>query len=219
MRQSRFHIGRLLALFAGLSLAACESVQVASQPGDTVFDKGEIPIYVTSNGWHSEIVVPRTQMPAGTIPETADFPDALYFSFGWGDETYYPAPDPTFGMTLRAALLPTPAVVHLTGLPAHPKNVFPADEVIEVRLSSKGFGQLVAYLNGSFAREPTRQPTRGLYRFSRFYPGMGEFHLFNTCNTWTARGLNQGGLAIQVFGTLRAEDFMLQVRQLAIESD
>ena len=67
MRQSRFHIGRLLALFAGLSLAACESVQVASQPGDTVFDKGEIPIYVTSNGWHSEIVVPRTQMPAGTI--------------------------------------------------------------------------------------------------------------------------------------------------------
>jgi len=47
---------------------------------------------------------------------------------------------------------------------------------------------------------------------------MGEFHLFNTCNTWTARGLKQAGFPIQVFGTLRAEDFMLQVRQLAIES-
>ena len=218
MRQSRFHIGQLLALFAGLLLAACEPAQVASQPGDNLFDKGAIAIYVTSNGWHSEIVVPRTQIPTGAIPEAADFPDALYLSFGWGDETYYPAPDPTFGMTLRAAFLPTPAVVHLAGLRAHPKTIFPADEVIELWLSGKEFGQLVAYLDGSFAREPTRQATRGLYPFSRFYPAMGEFHLFNTCNTWTARGLNQGGLAIQVFGTLRAEDFMLQVRQLAIES-
>ena len=57
MRQSRFHIGQLLALFAGLLLAACEPAQVASQPGDNLLDKGAIAIYVTSSGWHSEIVV------------------------------------------------------------------------------------------------------------------------------------------------------------------
>ncbi len=229
MRQSRIHIGWLLARCAGLSLAACEPSRVASKPGEmaptqisAVNDKGsdreEVAIYVTSNGWHSGIVVPRALLPAGAIPEADDFPDAPYLSFGWGDETYFPAPDPTFGMTLRAALLPTSAVVHMAGLPAHPRDVFPTDEVVELRLSSEGFHHLVAYLDGSFARqvsERTRTITQGLYPFSRFYPATGKFHLFNTCNTWTARGLQQGGLPIQVFGTLRAEALMAQVRQFA----
>ncbi len=225
MRRGRIYIGWLLAFCASLSLAACEPSEVASEPAErspsrpsTVGDTGsdQVAIFVTSNGWHSEIVVPRALLPAGAIPEAADFPDAAYLSFGWGDETYYPAPDPTFGMTLRAALLPTSAVVHMAGLPAHPKDVFPADEVVELWLSSDGFRRLVTYLDGSFARqaqEPTRPITQGLYHFSRFYPATGKFHLFNTCNTWTARGLQQSGLPIQVFGTLRAEDLMAQVRQ------
>ncbi len=227
MRQRRIHIGWLLALCAGLSIAACEHSSVESKLDEmartqisAVSDKGsdqhKVVIYVTSNGWHSGIVVPRALLPAGVIPEADDFPDAPYLSFGWGDETYYPAPDPTFGMTLRAALLPTSAVVHMAGLPAHPRDVFPADEVVELWLSSDGFRRLVTYLDGSFARqaqEPTRPITQGLYHFSRFYPATVKFHLFNTCNTWTARGLQQSGLPIQVFGTLRAEDLMAQVRQ------
>lgn len=229
MRPGRIYIGWLLAFCASLSLAACGPSEVASEPTEgspsqpsTVGETGsdQVAIFVTSNGWHSEIVVPRALLPAGAIPEVADFPDAAYFSFGWGDETYYPAPRKTIGMTLSAAILPTPSVVHLAGLQAHPSAVFPADEVVELRLTREGFRHLVTYLDGSFARqaqEPRRPVTPGLYRFSRFYPATGKFHLFNTCNTWTARGLQQGGLSIQVFGTLRAEDLMAQVRELSTD--
>ena len=84
-----------------------------------------------------------------------------------------------------------------------------------MRLSSNGLRQLIAYLDASFDRETARETSQGLYLFSRFYPATGEFHLFNTCNTWTARGLQQGGLAIQVFGTSWAEDLMAQVRRVA----
>jgi uncharacterized protein (TIGR02117 family) len=222
-------IGWLLVFCASLSAVACGPSGVLSMPSDTApvrisgangraSDDSGIAIYVTSNGWHSGIVVARALLPAGAIPEAADFPDAPYLSFGWGDAAYYPAPRPTIAMTLRAALLPTPAIVHMAGLPAHPSEVFPADEVVELRLSAAGFRNLVAYLDRGFARdgqERARSSAPGLYGFSLFYPATGEFHLFNTCNTWTARGLAQGGLPITVFGTLRAEDLMAQVRSFA----
>ncbi len=189
-----------------------------SGANDIGSDDRKIAVYVTSNGWHTGIVVARALLPADAIPEAADFPDAPYLSFGWGDAAYYPAPRPTFAMTLRAALQPTPAVVHMAGLPAHPREVFPTGEVIELQVSTEGFRNLVAYLDGSFARddrERTRSITPGLYSFSLFYRAKGKFHLFNTCNTWTARGLKLAGLPIRVSGTLRAEDLMVQVRQFA----
>ena len=68
MRQGRIHIGWLLALCAGLSIASCEPSSVESKPDkmartqiSAVSDKGsdqhKVAIYVTSNGWHSGIVV------------------------------------------------------------------------------------------------------------------------------------------------------------------
>ncbi len=181
-------------------------------------DDAKILIQVTSNGWHTGIVVARAQLPAGVIPEAADFPDAPYLSFGWGDAEFYPAPRPTVGLTLRAALQPTPAVIHMAGLPTDPRRVFPTAEVVDLRVSIEGYRNLLAYLHGSFARAgrerlPSTAP--GLYSFSLFYPAIGKFHLFNTCNTWTARGLELAGLPIRVSGTFRAEDLMTQVRQFA----
>ena len=229
MRPGRTQIAWLVALGAALWLGACEASRVASEPsgaagsqtsaaGGEIPDGDQVTIFVTSNGWHSEIVVPRALLPASAIPEAAAFADAIYLSFGWGDETYYPEPDPTVEMALRAALVPTPAVVHMSGLRAHPSNVFPFDEVVEVKLAQDGFQRLVTYIDASFARDSqdgARQAAPGLYRFSRFYPATGEFHLFNTCNTWTARGLNLAGLPIQVFGTVRAKALMAQVRRVA----
>ena len=218
------HIGWLLALCAGLSTAAVvpmpSAIAQAPIPGNNGMgsDETKIAIYVTSNGWHTGIVVAGALLPAGTIPEAADFPDAPYLSFGWGDAEFYPAPRPTIGMMLRAALQPTPAVVHMAGLPAHPRDVFPTDEVVELLVSTAGFRNLVAYLDDSFARhgrERTRSITPGLHSFSLFYRAKDKFHLFNTCNTWTARGLKLAGLPIRVSGTLRAEDLMAQVRQFS----
>lgn len=220
MHPGRTQIAWLVALGAALWLGACGASQAASEPDapSETPERDKIAIYVTSNGWHSEIVIARAQLSTSAIPEATDFPDAPYLSFGWGDETYYPEPDPTVEMALRAALVPTPAVVHMSGLRAHPSNVFPADEVVEVKLTQDEFQRLVTYLDASFARdsqEGARQAAPGLYRFSRFYPATGQFHLFNTCNTWTARGLNLAGLPIQVFGTVRAEALMAQVRRVA----
>jgi uncharacterized protein (TIGR02117 family) len=174
-------------------------------------------IYVTSNGWHSAIVVLQALLPPGAIPEAADFPRAIYLSLSWGDAEYFPVRRPTIGMKLRAALQPTPAVIHLAGLQSHPRDAFPLDEVVELKIPAHGFRTLVAYLDSTFARdgaERAQSIAPGLYSFSLFYPAEGDFHLFNTCNTWTARGLKAGGWPIRVSGTMSAEDLMAQVRHL-----
>jgi uncharacterized protein (TIGR02117 family) len=213
----------LLIFSAILLVAACQPQPVVSAPGADVPEQGNsrqarVAIYVASNGWHSAIVVPRAALPPGALPEAGDFPNAAYLSFGWGDAAYFPAPDPGLGVTFRAIVKPTPAVLHLAGLASHPRQVFPADEVVELTATARQFEALVAFLDATFdragaARAPAIAP--GLHRFSLFYRAKGEFHLFNTCNTWTARGLAAGGWPIRVSGTVTAEDLMTQVRALA----
>ena len=86
-----------------------------------------------------------------------------------------------------------------------------------MKVSAEGFHLLAAYLDGSFARGGAARAqavTPGLYSFSSFYPAKGSFHLFNTCNTWTATGLEQSGLPVRAFGTWTAEDLMAQLRQM-----
>ena len=172
---------------------------------------------MASNGWHSAIVVPRDALPPGVLPEADDFPAADYLSFGWGDAAYFPAREPGFDTTLAAALTPTPSVLHLSGLAAPPHQVFPASEVVVLELPAAGFGRLVAYLDQTFDRDGAlRAPSiaPGLHDFSLFYPAEGEFHLFNTCNTWTARALATAGLPVRTGGVVTAEDLMAQVRAL-----
>ncbi|MFN6942859.1 MAG: DUF2459 domain-containing protein, partial [Parvibaculum sp.] len=46
-------------------------------------------------------------------------------------------------------------------------------------------------------------------------PATGRFSLTNTCNTWTARGLERAGVNVNSRGVQRAEDLMKQLRPLA----
>jgi len=231
MHQVRMRICWLLAIFACALTFGCKPSGLTSYPDKAPvikvvatttneLNQHKVAIYVTSNGWHSGIVLFKPLLPRGTIPEVEDFPDALYLSFGWGDSTYYQSPTPTFGMALRAALLPTSSVVHMSGLTAHPRDVFANAEIVELHLSTEQFHRLVSYLNVTFARQTLEHASlksKSRHLVSYFYPATGMFHLFNTCNTWTARGLQQAGLPIRVSGTFSAEDLMTQVRQFALQ--
>ncbi len=174
-------------------------------------------VLVTSNGWHSGVVVRRAAIAETGIPEVADFPAASWLEFGWGDAEYYPNPRATAGLALFAAF-PGPAVLHVSGLAAHPAQVFPSVEVFTLALLPDQHDRLVAALAASFARAGAPRaaplPTPGLYPFSRFYPATGRFHAFNTCNTWTAGILAAAGLSISASGVQTASDLTDRVRAL-----
>lgn len=205
-----------IALVLTLLLTACAAPPPAPLPSQAYLDAKTV-IFVTSNGWHSSIIVAKADLPPDRLPETADFPEARFLEFGWGDAVYYPAKQVTLGKTLRAALVPTPAVVHVAGLRAEPARSFPKAEVVSLPIDDENFGRLVHFVDASFERSGAARAAAtgpGLYATSRFYPAKGRFHLFNTCNTWTARALAAAGFDVSTSGTSRAEALMQQVRAL-----
>jgi uncharacterized protein (TIGR02117 family) len=196
-----------------LALAAC----TAAVPPPAA-DEGlrTHTVRAISNGWHTAIVVERVDLVAtGLLPEADDFPDAAFLEFGWGDRVYYPAQEKTLGMALDAALTGTPAVMHMAGLARPPEQTYRDIEVVPVTLTEDGFRRLIGAIAGDFERPSgTRAApvSRGLYRDSYFYNARGTFHLFNTCNTWTAGVLRTGGVDVSPSGVVTADEMMERLR-------
>ncbi len=85
------------------------------------------------------------------------------------------------------------------------------------RSTTRTSAVFVDFIDASFERAGAARAAAtgpGLYATSRFYPAKGRFHLFNTCNTWTARALAAAGFDVSASGTSRAETLMQQVRAL-----
>jgi uncharacterized protein (TIGR02117 family) len=206
-----------IVLIFTLLLAACGTPRTPL-PIQTHPDADKV-FFVASNGWHSGIIVAKADLPSDRIPETKNFPDALFLEFGWGDADYFPAKKPTIGMTLRAAFVPTPSVMHVVGLQADPARAYPNAEILSLPLNKANFNRLIDFIHASFERPEEGRATNGrpgLYATSRFFPARGRFHLLNTCNSWTARALMSAGFDMDLQGTARAEEVMRQVRALAL---
>ena len=209
----------LAATLAWLAVAVWLGACAAPLPASETEARDQA-VYVVSNGWHTAIVVP-TLRASEVLPEAGDFPEAAYLEFGWGDRVYYRTKDPGLAIALEAALTPTPAVMHVTGRPRPPMQIPDGDEVVSLALTKSGLRGLIEAIAGDFIR---RQGNRaaplspGLNPNSRFYEAEGSFHLFNTCNTWTARMLQAGGVALSPSGVTTADELMDRLRA-AVEPD
>jgi uncharacterized protein (TIGR02117 family) len=175
-------------------------------------------IWVVSNGWHSGIVLARPDVPESVIPEIADFPQARFLEFGWGDAEFYPAREAGAWLALRAAF-PGPAVMHVAGLPDHPARIWPQVTILPFAMNAEALSRLLVFLRNSFDRAGAGRAAasaRGIYPFSLFYPATGRFHLFNNCNSWTAQALSAAGLGASLGGVNTADDLISRIRPFAV---
>ncbi|MGH8514991.1 MAG: DUF2459 domain-containing protein, partial [Gammaproteobacteria bacterium] len=179
---------RALLLIA-IIVYASGAPQVAQAPTAVVGNQPTLTTYLLVDRWHAGVVLKRSEIPEGVLPERRDFPDAEYLEFGWGEWDFYQAVDFNLWQALKALFVPSRSVLHVVGFSGAVVGHAPHREVLEFRLDQKSFGRLVAYIDGSFARRGPGAVAPlgpGLYGDSRFYPAQGQFHLFNTCNTWAA---------------------------------
>ncbi|MDX1488246.1 MAG: DUF2459 domain-containing protein [Acidiferrobacterales bacterium] len=206
---------------AGLVIAlAIVGGCVASAPVKGLFPPAENTpsknIYLVSHGWHAGIVVQRSDIPEGIWTEHKhDFPGARYLEVGWGDQDFYQAPEPTLGMKLKAALLPTKSVLHIVGFSVPVRDYFPNSEIIEIMLSYGGFEQLCKYIEQSYAKNERGEIQAlgpGLYGNSQFYQSKERYHLFKTCNVWTARALRAAGCPVAPGRLIKVDSLMSRVR-------
>jgi uncharacterized protein (TIGR02117 family) len=203
----------LLLLVVVICGGAC--VGPIEKPGPAGAEESVVPIYLVNQGWHTDLVIPQANVPKGIWPESEAFA-ADYLVIGWGDRDFYQSPDSGVWMALKAALWPTPSVLHITQFNGPVATHYPVGEIIELKPSAGAFRNLCRYIHDSYQRVGGRAVplAQDFYPSSRFYPAQGSFHLFRTCNAWAASALRAAGFPISPMSALFSSSLMSEVRAL-----
>ncbi len=199
-----------VCLFCGACAGPGERATCLAEPEAAVKT-----VYLVSHGWHAGIVFQRADLTAAHWPVLDRLPMSKYLEVGWGDRDYYRSPDPSWAVTLKAALLPTRSVLHLVAFDAAVASYFPRSEIVALSLSESGFQRLSRRVAASFARDAAGNAMPlgpGLYGASYSYLSTESYHLFNTCNVWTARAIAAAGCPIAPATTITVERLMGQAR-------
>jgi len=203
MRNHSPLIALLIATNLGISLIKCRAAEIDKSARNEV--------YVVNHGWHTGFVVPASYI-LQAMPELKQrFGHAPYIEFGWGDNEFYQAEEITSGVTLKAIFLPTDSVVHAVLVPLKVERYFKNSEVEKFCLEDSELESLIKFISSSFYRDESGNILKlnhGIYGDSQFYEARGDFHIFNTCNKWTAKGLESAGMKISTTFKLTAGSIM-----------
>jgi len=159
----------------------------------------KVIIYITNHGWHTGIVIPADE---NYTKKRLDFlydrfQNPKFFELGWGDKGFYQSNEITTKLTLKAMFWASDTVMHIVAFDENPKFYFAQSEIIKLELELKNYLPLLEFIKNSFYFENgVKKLKTGLYGDSQFYEAVGKYHLFNTCNVWTAKALKSANFKI-----------------------
>ena len=164
-------------------------------------DCSEHQIYFIKQNWHTAIVFNAQEIDSILFREYNSFKKSNLIDIGWGDEEFYQYPGFDSGLAFKALFHATPSTLRVEGINITKEDYFELSEiVIEVTVSEKQFKNICAFINQSFYTNDAgetlilSQKVKGKIIF---YKANGSYHLFNTCNTWLAKGLKEAGFEIE----------------------
>jgi uncharacterized protein (TIGR02117 family) len=158
-------------------------------------------IYIIKQRWHTAIVFHTEDIDSSILPEIKFFQGAELIDIGWGDEAFYQHPDFDWDLAYQALFTSTPSTLRVEGIYIGLQQYFDLSEiVVELKINNEQFNILLKYISSTVWRDENQShkilSTQYLNRVY-FFKAKGSYHLFNTCNTWLARGLKQSGLEIK----------------------
>ena len=173
-------------------------------------------IYVVNHGWHTGIIIDRQQAESRLVALKSDFLRDRYLEIGWGDAEFYQSGGNNSSYGFSALFWPTDSVMHVVGFSKAPKMNFLFNELIELKISETGFRNLLEFINNSFTLSDKGIPlkiTSGLYGRSWFFKSTHSYHMFFTCNHWSAEAIRKTGFPISTFYAVTAGNIMFQLKR------
>ena len=162
-----------------------------------------VEAWVLSNGVHTDLVFPvrSAAIDWRQLFPLSDFkappPDAEFVAIGWGDRKFY-LHTPTWGDLTAARAFGAlsggnRSLLHVTYL----QRAQLRRGAYKLPLSQAQYAQLVAHVRATLP-SGRAVPIVGAHYANddAFYEARGSYHLFETCNTWTGRGLRQAGVTV-----------------------
>jgi len=211
---------RRLALAVCLALAGCAAPVPPAPPAELTAGPKTETIYLVERGWHTDIGLPATQSGDALAELRTTFPGVHTLVIGFGQRAYLLHREHDLADML-AALAPGAGALLVTALRDTPQTAFPADDVVVLKVSTRGLARLTDFIAGSFERPPDgtlHAIADGPYPGSLFYASTSTYSAGFTCNTWTAEALQTAGLPVHVAGVVFADEVADQARRIAAES-
>ncbi len=157
-------------------------------------------IYIVKQRWHTGIVLQRSLVDSTIWKEINHFKNFRYIDVGWGDEAFYQYPGFDLELAVKALFYPTPSTLRVEGFNLSIEQYADiSDIVVELPISSEKLKDIYMYISSTYARNSNADVIIQIERYSgniKFYKAKGEYHIFNTCNTWVAEALNKAGFDI-----------------------
>ena len=162
-------------------------------------DKKEI--HLIKQYWHTAIVIEKNDIDPEILPEVEYFNDFSLLDFGWGDEEFYQHPGFDSGLAVKALFYATPSTLRVEGIGIAKDTYFSISEiVVRILVTEVQLNKIVNFISSTFYRVNNGSPVilseQGLGRII-FFKANGNYHLFNTCNTWLANCLVSAGIKIE----------------------
>jgi len=175
----------------------------------------EHQIFIVSHGWHTGIIVSARDVNLILPQLKTRFMQTQWYEIGWGDKDFYQAQEITTQLTLRAMFWSSGAVMHVVAFSNAPERYFSASDVQSRFINNSQYSGLMRYIGRSFARDDAGDLIplkKGIYGDSQFYVANGRYGILNTCNKWTAKGMQSAGIAINPMLKLTAGSVMRAVQ-------
>jgi uncharacterized protein (TIGR02117 family) len=158
-------------------------------------------IYLIKQRWHTAVVFHTEDIDSLIFPEIKYFREAELIDIGWGDEAFYQHPDFDWDLAYQALFHSTPSTLRVEGIYITKQQYFDISEiVVELKINNEQLKILQKYISDTIWRDENGDyeilNTQYLNRVY-FFKANGSYHLFNTCNTWLARGLKKSGFEIK----------------------
>ena len=193
----------LLLPFAGLALyvGVASALMFWPTAAPPAREPATVEAYVMSNGVHTDYVFPLraaaidwSQLFLPSHPREVP-PDAEFIAIGWGDREFYLNTPTWSDLTVTRAFGAlrggNRALLHVTWL----RRADLRGSVWRLPLSVPQYAALAGHVHAALPGARA-VPIAGAHYDGNdaFYEAIGSYHLFETCNTWTGRGLRRAGV-------------------------
>lgn len=159
----------------------------------------KIKIFLVKQRWHTGIIMERERIDTTLIPEVKEFKSYRLIDFGWGDKEFYQIPGFDSGLAFDALFIRTPSTMRVNGINVGNQVLFDYSEiVVAIELEQEQFTALCSFIGNTFNRTAEERIISDKAGGKvKYYEANGDYHLFNTCNTWVANGLREAGFEIK----------------------
>ena len=157
-------------------------------------------LYFIKQNWHTAIVFNTSEINSILFREYNSFKESNLIDIGWGDMEFYQYPGFDSGLAFNALFYATPSTLRVEGINLSKAAYFTLSEiVIKLDVSKEQFRCICNYINKTFYLKDDGSTSilsiKGDGKII-FFKSNGSYHIFNTCNTWIARGLKEAGIEI-----------------------